>query len=156
MRKGNLLTMNWKINSQYGQEKVVTRDVERLLALYSIDSRRIEEVTTAVSEACLNALEHGNKLDPHRLVEVTMDIHEGGCIFRFYDDGAGFDSHLLLANQVTQFIKTDPRGWGLQLINTFANQFRTGYEDIRFYVELVFLTNDTYESGCGNGTIISR
>lgn len=156
MKKRYPLTMNWKVNSQYGQEKVVANEVLRLLMLYSINKSRIEEILTAISEACLNAMEHGNKFEMHRLVEVAMEMHENGCIFRVYDEGTGFDDPYANTYHVANFVNIDPRGWGLHLMNTFANQLRVGNEGERFYIEMVFLTSNSNQGGCGHGTIISR
>lgn len=136
---GSLFTGKWRINSAYGQEKIVTADAARIVADYFALPERVEEVVTAVGEACLNALEHGNKLNPDYFVEVRMEVTEEACIFRIYDEGGGFDYVETLANRgEMQRQPNDTRGWGLLFISTFADYVCVGKESNKFYVELTF------------------
>jgi len=132
-------TAIWELSSEFGQEKRIAADLSSLLSQRGVRQDRLEEVLTAVGEACLNALEHGNRLRPDRLVEVRMTLTGGSCTFRIYDEGGGFDEAPLADNQAAKRRQSGSRGWGLLFISSFANRISVGFEAGRFYVELLFL-----------------
>ena len=51
----------------------------------------IEELGTAVIEACTNAMEHGNGLDPDCAIEVHFLVDENRIAVEVMDQGGGFD-----------------------------------------------------------------
>ncbi len=55
------------------------------------DRKEIDELSTSVIEACTNAMEHGNKLQEDRPIEVHFDFGDAEIEVTIYDDGAGFD-----------------------------------------------------------------
>ncbi len=138
MAKGSACSASWQLRSEFGQEKIVTAGLARLLAQQRVRPERREEIVTAVGEACLNALEHGNRLEGDRSVEVCMIMTGHSCTFRIYDEGSGFDYAPLPEDQAARHGQADPRGWGLLFISSFANRIRVGVEAGRFYVELMF------------------
>jgi len=138
MAKEDACSASWRLRSEFGQEKIVTAELARLLTQQRVRAERREEVVTAVGEACLNALEHGNRLDGDRPVEVRMIMTGPSCTFRIYDEGSGFDFSPLPEDQAARHGQADPRGWGLLFISSFADRIRVGAEAGRFYVELMF------------------
>jgi serine/threonine-protein kinase RsbW len=50
---------------------------------------RIEDLKTAIAEACINAIEHGNKLDESLCVGVTLSITSDSLEVRVLDTGPG-------------------------------------------------------------------
>jgi len=51
----------------------------------------IEELGTAVIEACTNAMEHGNKLDAETSIEIHIEVNERRIDVTVLDHGPGFD-----------------------------------------------------------------
>jgi serine/threonine-protein kinase RsbW len=51
----------------------------------------IEELGTAVIEACTNAMEHGNKLDAGTEVEIHIELNSDRIEVSVLDHGPGFD-----------------------------------------------------------------
>ncbi len=47
----------------------------------------------ALDEAFVNAVRHGNRNDPHKLLRVTAELSGREAIFTVEDEGAGFDVH---------------------------------------------------------------
>lgn len=45
----------------------------------------------ALDEAFVNAIKHGNKYDPHKLIRVTADVSSAEAKFEVEDEGEGFD-----------------------------------------------------------------
>jgi anti-sigma regulatory factor (Ser/Thr protein kinase) len=110
----------------------------------------VEEILTAVSEACLNALEHGNRLRRERKVTVEMKLTGHACTFRIYDEGTGFDEERIYARRDVKPGDDDSRGWGFLFISSFTDQIRLGNENGKFFVELMFLLEPA-KGGIHNG-----
>jgi len=53
--------------------------------------KTMEELGTAVIEACTNAMEHGNQLDESRHVEVRIELNGDRIVVSVMDEGRGFD-----------------------------------------------------------------
>ncbi len=53
--------------------------------------RGLEELGTAIIEACTNAMEHGNHLDDAREIEVVLEIADPVVTVTVLDHGPGFD-----------------------------------------------------------------
>jgi serine/threonine-protein kinase RsbW len=83
---------------------------------------RIEDLKTAVSEACLNAIEHGNKGRPGARVIVTMSFDEDTLSVSVKDEGAGV-SELPKAPDIEERIESlePPRGLGIYLIKQLVD-----------------------------------
>jgi serine/threonine-protein kinase RsbW len=68
------------IPNQLGYEKLVRQTLAWLLPRLGFEAARIADVQTAVSEACINAIEHGNDGLPDRRVRVTLGYtHDQFC-----------------------------------------------------------------------------
>ncbi len=85
----------------------------------------------------MNAIEHGNKGDPDKLVESRRPRqHEAN---RGPDSGPGFDSgsQTLIPNLEAKLAgEQSPRGWGLFLIEKMVDAMRTTDDDGHHTVEL--------------------
>lgn len=87
---------------------------------------RIEDLKTAVSEACLNAMEHGNLNSPEKRVLVTMDYKDQIFRVSVMDQGKGI-REIPEVPEVPDIEKKiealeNPRGLGLFLINQLVDQ----------------------------------
>lgn len=49
----------------------------------------------ALDEAFVNAVRHGNRNDPHKLLRVTAELSANEAIFTIEDEGEGFDVHAI-------------------------------------------------------------
>ncbi len=131
----------WTIMSELGQEKYVMRELRNTFQELQIEEPRIEEMITAVSEACLNAIEHGNKLMKDLLVNVNLLIQVDRYTFRIMDDGNGTQiGDINPVVYVGRKLEWDnPRGWGLQLMSHYADSVLTTCYKGKFCIELHFL-----------------
>jgi serine/threonine-protein kinase RsbW len=83
---------------------------------------RIEDLKTAVAEACVNAIQHGNKLDASMKVGVTLTVDQHSLQIAVHDEGSGI-AHVPIPNIDSQIEgKTDPRGWGIFLIKSLMDE----------------------------------
>ena len=58
--------------SEFGVEKLVRDALARLLPRWGLEAARIADFQTAVSEACINAIEHGNRGQVGTRLQVTL------------------------------------------------------------------------------------
>jgi serine/threonine-protein kinase RsbW len=85
---------------------------------------RIEDLKTAVAEACLNAIEHGNKMDTGTTVGLTLTLEESRLQVAVKDEGKGIGqiSPPRIENKIEGKDKT--RGWGIFLIKSLMNEVK--------------------------------
>ncbi len=62
------------ILNKFGSEKIVMKQVAAIAKEIGFSNSRIEDLKTAVSEACLNAMEHGNKMNATTKVGISLSI----------------------------------------------------------------------------------
>jgi len=81
------LSMELSFPSELGYEKVARDAVAAFARRLGFDRERIEDLKTALGEACINAIEHGNGRAPGLHVEVicvcegerlTVEVHDKG------------------------------------------------------------------------------
>jgi len=83
---------------------------------------RIEDLKTAVGEACLNAIEHGNKMDTSTKVGITLTMEDSKLQVSVKDEGKGIEE--IPTPSIESKIKGEdkPRGWGIFLIKNLVNE----------------------------------
>ena len=65
--------------------------VDRLAAVGGLDEDGVHDLSVSVRECVVNALKHGNKLDPKKRVSVTFGLGPGAIEVWIQDQGAGFN-----------------------------------------------------------------
>ena len=101
--------------------------------------RQLERLKTAVSEAAMNAIEHGNHNDPELPVAVQVIATDAELAVRITDQGGDDaipepetpDLDAKVAGLQT------PRGWGLFLIKNMVDDMRTSSDERHHTIELV-------------------
>src|SRR5437016_4182448 len=88
--RGNL-PLKFDITSTFSEgrevQKRITDDVERL----GFDSHSQFAIKLALEEALINAIKHGNKLDPRKKVHVEAKVTPRQAEIVIEDEGPGFD-----------------------------------------------------------------
>jgi len=82
-------TVELKIPCEAGYEKVAMRMAGELAGRMGFSPERIQDLETAVAEACINAMEHGNQFDVETKVFVVMTVHEDRLAIDVADEGRG-------------------------------------------------------------------
>lgn len=75
------------IPSELGYEKVAMGAARSVAHAMGFSSDRILDLQTAIAEACINAMEHGNRLNAAQRVEVVMTIEENALAVDVNDKG---------------------------------------------------------------------
>jgi serine/threonine-protein kinase RsbW len=77
------------IPSEMGYEKMAMQLAGAVAQQMGFAPERAEDLETAVSEACLNAMEHGNQLDAGTQVRVRLSIDADRLSIDVRDEGRG-------------------------------------------------------------------
>ncbi|WP_263376928.1 ATP-binding protein [Granulicella aggregans] len=112
-----------RIPSELGFEKVAMSTASSMAALMGFSSDRIEDLKTAVAEACINAIEHGNQLDSSLNVGVVMSTTDDELEVKVIDDGAGI-AKAPASPDIDRKMhgEEDPRGMGMFLIQALVDE----------------------------------
>jgi serine/threonine-protein kinase RsbW len=78
-----------KIPSRWGYEKMAMKLAGIMAQQLGFPPERVADLSTAVSEACLNAIEHGNRLEQDALVSLTFIAEPGRLCIEVSDEGRG-------------------------------------------------------------------
>jgi serine/threonine-protein kinase RsbW len=112
-----------RIPSELGFEKVALSTAASLAALMGFYADRIEDLKTAVAEACINAIEHGNQLDDELSVAVVLSVTGDTLEVKVIDDGVGAASPASNPNIDLKMIgKENFRGMGMFLIQGLVDE----------------------------------
>jgi serine/threonine-protein kinase RsbW len=106
-----------------GYERIAMECSASFARIGGLVKERIEDLKTAVSEACLNAMEHGNRGRPESRVVVTMNIGEKDFNVSVMDEGTGIP---IIPQRIDIRRKIEnlepPNGLGLFLIQQLVDQ----------------------------------
>ena len=76
-----------KIPSEQGYEKMAMNVAAELATMVNFPQDRVDDLRTAVSEACINAMEHGNMNDTSTKVYVVMTLDDDQLAIDVVDEG---------------------------------------------------------------------
>ena len=77
-------------------------------------------VHLALEEAFLNAVKHGNRMDPHKKVMIDFTVDQEKVEIRMTDEGSGFDPGRIPDPRVGENLYR-PEGRGLLLIRSYMH-----------------------------------
>ncbi len=78
-----------RLPSRLGYEKVAMSTAASVAKIMGFADERVEDLKTAVAEACINAMEHGNKLDESLTVGVILSMDASALEVKVLDAGSG-------------------------------------------------------------------
>lgn len=121
-------TVQINLPNQLGYERVAMGSVAAYAKSFGFLPERIEDLKTAVAEACINAVQHGNKDLKDARVIVTMSFRQGVLGISVFDEGSGFRSPPRDPDIVRIMDDLDPPvGFGVFLMKKLMDEleFRT-------------------------------
>jgi serine/threonine-protein kinase RsbW len=136
-------TVEVRVPSRMGFEKVAMSTAASVARLMGFRDDRIEDLKTAVAEACINAIEHGNRLNEKLSVGVVLSAGADALEVKVMDAGKGMNRQVGKLNQPDIDRKMrgeeDPRGMGMFLIQALVDEAEwvAGDETNNSYVRLV-------------------
>ena len=112
-----------RLPSRLGFEKVAMSTAASVAELMGFSSDRVDDLKTAVSEACINAIEHGNQFNELLVVVVTLSMAEESLEVKIRDQGAGVKGHVHVPNIDLKMLgEENPRGMGMFLIQALVDE----------------------------------
>lgn len=122
------------IPSELGYEKTVMAAVTDLAQKMGLSAERIDDLKTALSEAVINAIEHGNQLRVELGVQTIACLENEGLILRVVDQA----QRPLPALPASRLEQAGNRGWGLLLIQTLVDEVKATTAPGRNELQMVF------------------
>jgi serine/threonine-protein kinase RsbW len=75
--------------NQLGYERIAMASSASFAKMFGFSPARIEDLKTVVSEAAVNAMQHGNKGRPDARVSIRMNLKDDTMYVTVTDDGEG-------------------------------------------------------------------
>ncbi len=119
-------TIEISLPNKLGYERVAMACSASFAKIVGFLPDRIEDLKTAVSEACLNAMEHGNLNRPDKRVLVSMNYKDHVFSVSVRDEGEGMREtpEIPEIQDIEKKIESleTPRGLGMFLIKQLVDQ----------------------------------
>lgn len=120
-------TVELRLPTRLGYEKVAMSTASAVARLMGFHEERIEDLKTAVAEACINAIEHGNRLNEKLSVGVILRAEPDALEVTVIDDGTGIGKQPPKPNIDRKMHgEEEPRGIGMFLIQSLVDEAEWG------------------------------
>ena len=107
--------------SERGANRQVTDELLNQMGAYGWQPADVFAVHLAVEEAIVNAIVHGNKLDPAKRVHVSCEVTPHLARIRITDEGDGFDPSRVPDCTADDRLEM-PGGRGVMLMKSFMTR----------------------------------
>jgi serine phosphatase RsbU (regulator of sigma subunit)/CHASE1-domain containing sensor protein/anti-sigma regulatory factor (Ser/Thr protein kinase) len=137
---GRRVLTDFTLPSEPGNERPAMEKVAEAVQELPLSEQRVERLKTAVAEATMNAMEHGNRYDPEVPVNIQVWLLKESLLVRIIDRGSGPLSSLTAKGPDLEAKLGDaqtPRGWGMFLIERMVDEVRVSGNPDHHTVELV-------------------
>jgi len=127
------------IPSEPVNERRATEEVARAVSGLGLPQRTLERLKTAVAEATMNAMEHGNHYRAEVPVVIDVSASDEELSIKITDEGSGppvFHSETPDLEAKLEGAQS-PRGWGLFLIKNMVDEMRVSGNPGHHTIELV-------------------
>jgi anti-sigma regulatory factor (Ser/Thr protein kinase) len=129
----------FSLPSEPGNERQAMNQVVEVVKNLGLSSARLERLKTAVAEATMNALEHGNKYKAELPVAIRVRASREVVSVQITDNGG--DQSIPRPETPDLAAKLAglqaPRGWGLFLIKNLVDEMRVTTDEHHHTVELI-------------------
>lgn len=116
-------TVELNLPSKIGYERIAIGGVAEFAKSVGFSPPRIEDLKTSVAEACINAVQHGNKGKPDARVLLAITFKENTLFISVFDEGGGFKAELKDPNIERIIDNLDPPvGFGVFLMKRLMDE----------------------------------
>ncbi len=136
------------VPSEPGNERRAMEEVASSVEGLGLSERTLERLKTAVAEATMNAMEHGNHYRAEASVVIEVSASDAELSVKITDEGSGppaFVSETPNLEAKLEGMQT-ARGWGLFLIKSMVDEMNVTGDEHHHTVELI-LHLDEREGG---------
>jgi serine phosphatase RsbU (regulator of sigma subunit)/anti-sigma regulatory factor (Ser/Thr protein kinase) len=136
--QGERLLAEFTIPSEPGNEKEAIQQVVEAVRSIRLPAASLEKLKTAVGEATMNAMEHGNHYQEDKPVTIKVNVSNARLRVAITDHGGGQQ----LPEPETPDLESkllglqSPRGWGLFLIKNMVDEMNIITDEVHHTVEL--------------------
>jgi len=109
------------IANDLGEARRIQREIEEALHAAEYGDRDVFCAKLALEEALVNAVKHGNRMDPAKHVTIRYDVTTERFRIQVCDEGDGFDPESVPDPTAPENIER-PCGRGLLLMRRFMSQ----------------------------------
>ena len=137
------------VPSEPGNERRAMEEVAGTVEGLGLPGRTLDRLKTAVAEATMNAMEHGNRYREEAPVLIEVSATDAELSVKITDEGAGpaaFDPQMPDLEAKLDGAQT-PRGWGLFLIKSMVDEMNVTGDERHHTVELILHLNGRAEGG---------
>lgn len=133
------LQIEFSLPSQVGNERLAIERISEAIEPLGLANSRLEKLKTAVGEATMNAMEHGNQYREDAPVSIRLETSPEKLSVFITDQGGSKSipepetPDLEAKLEGTQ----SPRGWGLFLIKNMVDDLKVTTDDQHHTVELI-------------------
>ena len=129
----------FELASEPGNERRAIARVAEALKEFDLPDAQLERLKTAVGEATMNAMEHGNRFLPELPVSIHLSASRSSISVRVTDHGGGEEIPEAATPDLEAKLEgtQTPRGWGLFLIEMMVDEMRVPSDEEHRTVELV-------------------
>jgi serine/threonine-protein kinase RsbW len=113
-------SLKFDIPSDLGESRHVHQQIMAAVESHGFSDDAVFAIKLAIEEALVNAIKHGNKLDPNKHVRVQATIGPDQAEIVIEDDGPGF-SRCAVPDPTADENLTKCSGRGLLLMEAYMN-----------------------------------
>ena len=136
---GRRTLVEFDLPSEPGNEREAMERVAAAVQDLGLSEAKLERLKTAVAEATMNAMEHGNEYKPDMPVSIHVEVSTAAVSVRITDHGGGADIPVPEVPDLDAKLAglQSPRGWGLFLIKQMVDEFSVSSDEVHHTIELV-------------------
>jgi anti-sigma regulatory factor (Ser/Thr protein kinase) len=140
---------HFELPSRPGNERRAMQQVAEVVAPLGLPQAKLDRLRTAVAEATMNGMEHGNKFD--EAIPVLIEVAREGPNLKVSITDRGLKQPIPEAETPDLTAKLagqqSPRGWGLFLIQNMVDEMYVTSDDNHHTVELVIHLTEGAQRG---------
>jgi serine/threonine-protein kinase RsbW len=110
--------INLQIPSRLEHLALVDRVTQSLCERMEFDEDTCSQVSMSVIEAGTNAIQHGHKRDPSKVVDIQFRLHADNFEVEVQDYGGGFDPNMVVTDVTAPEHLFDARGRGIFIMRS--------------------------------------
>jgi len=141
--KSRKRTVELYIPSELGYEKVALASAASVARKMGFSPDRVEDLKTALAEACINAIEHGSRQDAEANVLVMLTAEDSRLQIDVRDEGRQAIPADVAVPSIAERIagQSPARGWGMFLIKSLMDEVEftsatDGGNEVRMVIHL--------------------
>lgn len=129
----------FEVASRPGNERLAVTQVEDALVNLDVPPDKLERIKTAVAEATMNAMEHGNGYREDAPARITVSVANDDLVVTIQDDGDAPIGEPEVPDLEAKLAgEQSPRGWGLFLIRHMVDEMDLEAANGHHRTKLVF------------------